>query len=244
MNKTTLLSLLLGLLMASCVNKHTMQSAKKLNYEELLQNEGKWLSQDKTEELILEYEKLASNGDLNAMARLGHLYNPSYALLGGRMPQGYQKGISLNWYKQAADRGHIGAIKEVGRYYEEGIDVEQNSFEAYKWYKIGYQKAPNDFVLKMHQLLKEGTGIEQDNQKAASFLQQAKKSAQKDSKLANELGTSYMKGFNGLTKDSLEASYWLKKALELGDIFSELDLHFLEMRQKSDSLGLRKDKKN
>lgn len=243
MNTRLSIFITLFFLISCCSNKHSLQSAKNLEYENLFQNEEKWLSQGKTEELLIEYKKLASKGDANAMARLGYFYNPVHLALGSRMPSDYHVGVSRNWYKQAATLGQIDAIERIASYYEEGIDGEQDTSEAYYWYAEGYEKAPTVFALKMYHLFSKGIGVEKNLKKATDFFQEAEKAAEKDSQLAANIGQSYLNGYNGLPKDTTAAKYWLNKALKLGDIFAELDLKSLEWpliedSEKLDSIAL------
>lgn len=226
--------LLLGLL-AGCAHKNYQvfpgsdpDPAPRSPFQKILKNEGKWLKQDNVEALIEEYKKLALKGDIEAMQRLGYFYDPMHATLGGRMPNDYQKGTSLQWYTRAAELGHIESIHTVASYYENGVDCEKNVQAAFEWYLQGYLKSPQAFALKMFHLYKEGIGCEKDLDKASAFFLEAKDAAQKDGGLAHELGSSYQMGSNGLTRDIAEAKYWFRTAIKLGAVYAELDLKSID----------------
>lgn len=197
-------------------------------FQKILENEGKWLLQDNVEGLIAEYKKLALKGNMEAMERLGYLYAPMHATLGGRMPNDYQEGISLQWYSRAAALGHVKAIRQVAYCYENGVDGEKNEQAAFQWYQQGYLKSPQSFALKMFHLYKEGIGCEKDLNRAEAFFLEAKDAAQKDGGLAYDLGSSYQMGSNGLPKDIAEAKYWFKTAIKLGAVYAELDLTLID----------------
>lgn len=197
-------------------------------FQKILKNEGKWLGQDNVEGLIEEYKKLAIKGNLEAMERLGYLYAPMHATLGGRMPNDYQKGASLQWYSRAATLGHLEAIRQVAEYFENGVDCEKNEQTAFQWYQQGYLKSPQSFALKMFHLYREGIGCEKDLKKADAFFLEAKDAAQKNGGLAYNLGSSYQMGSNGLPKDIAEAKYWFKTAIKLGAVYAELDLKLID----------------
>ncbi len=79
-------------------------------------------------EAVKWYEKLAMQGDEEAMYRLGVCFREKNS--GKRSCR-----KSFLWYKRAAERGHKKAMAELGLCYQQGIWVKKNLATAAEWYE-------------------------------------------------------------------------------------------------------------
>lgn len=74
--------------------------------------------------LVVKYRKPAYLGNLEALYRLGQLYD-----------QEPLRGISLPFYRQAAAEGHLGSICRLAQFYENGLGgLSKNPEKAYSLY--------------------------------------------------------------------------------------------------------------
>lgn len=219
------------LLISSCTSKHRIESQNDKGHQnnmEFMNSVDKTIITEDVDSVIAEYKKSAIRGDADAMYFLGVLYNPNQQLLGGQLPKDYYTGAALEWYKRAAMLGNIDAMHEVASFYAEGIETEKNLEKAYYWYSQGYRKAPHSFALNMYYVHMKGLGCKKDINKAQVFLKKVKEAANKDGKLAYDLGKCYFNGSNDIPIDSALGEKWLKKAYELGYIFAKLELTLME----------------
>jgi TPR repeat protein len=76
---------------------------------------------------VKEWEFLAAKGDPDAEYALGKIY----------YGKGTQKNYSIaqEWYRKAAEQGHIKAQYELGLMNDTGLHIPQNKEEAIFWYK-------------------------------------------------------------------------------------------------------------
>jgi localization factor PodJL len=75
-------------------------------------------------------ERAAQGGDRTAMHNLA-LY--AFEGVGG---QPKNAPLAAQWFRRAADLGLVDSQYNLGRLYEQGLGVNQNPAEAYKWYLV------------------------------------------------------------------------------------------------------------
>lgn len=77
-------------------------------------------------------ERAAMGGDRWAMHNLALYYYEA----GSSQPTAASAATAAQWFRRAADQGLVDSQYNLGRLYETGVGVSQNTAEAYKWYLI------------------------------------------------------------------------------------------------------------
>ena len=77
-------------------------------------------------------ERAALGGDRWAQHNLALYYYEA----GSGQPTAASAATAAQWFRRAADQGLVDSQYNLGRLYETGVGVSQNTAEAYKWYLI------------------------------------------------------------------------------------------------------------
>jgi TPR repeat protein len=59
---------------------------------------------------------------------------------------------AANWYRKAAEQGHITAQNNLGVMYERGLGVEQDYAEAASWYRKAAEQGNTDAIKALERL--------------------------------------------------------------------------------------------
>ena len=163
----------------------------------------------------------ATKGNDQAQYLLGTLY------LEGK---GTEKNTSqaIDWLREAADQQHTKSLLLLANLYYQGNEVDKNIPESKKW----LQQAVDLGVIEAEDLLAK---ITEDEQNARRLVELKKSPALRYRTAAEKgdidaqftLGNSYLKGENGLKKDSHEAVKWFKKAAEQSHANAQYTLGYL-----------------
>ncbi len=128
----------------------------------------------------------------------------------------YEQGkykVAVDWYRKAAEHGHVQAQNTLGLRYEKGEGVKQNYKTAAYWYqeaaKNGHTQAQNNLGF----MYSEGIGVERDYTGAVKWYRMAAENGHV--KAQYNLGVIYYKG-QGIEQDYNEAIKWYRKAAEQG----------------------------
>jgi TPR repeat protein len=78
---------------------------------------------------LQEWRPLAEQGDAEAQASLGYMYDNGYGVI-----QDYTEVV--NWYRKAAEQGYASAQTNLGIMYYDGNGVLQDAVIAHMWYNI------------------------------------------------------------------------------------------------------------
>ncbi|MBF0184837.1 MAG: sel1 repeat family protein [Magnetococcales bacterium] len=125
----------------------------------------------------------------------------------------YQTLITLASWGDAKAQHNLGAL------FLEGVEIQQNYAEAFKWHSLA---AAQGMALAQHDLATlylEGLGVEEDPAQAAHWFRLA--AEQGDVKAQNNLAILYATG-HGVELDLLQAYLWFTKAIH-GGMFEALD---------------------
>ena len=115
------------------------------------------------------YKKAAESGYISALNNLAHFYLFKETIYKD-IPRGLQYAI------KAAEYGDEEAQNALGLCYEEGIGVEKNYEEAYKWFSLAVKNGAGPCALhNLARCYREGKGVAIDKNKAAMLKQKAKK---------------------------------------------------------------------
>lgn len=148
--------------------------------------------------LLAIHDSLANAGSAFSAALLGKCYKMAY---------GVRRDLtkSLKYYKMAADRGDVIAMREAAIMMRGNKDDES----SVAMFKSAMQKGDVVATYYYGKMLCEGRGIAKDQAKGVSYIRMA---AEKDYAAAQyELAEAYANG-NGVTKNSAEALKWYEKA--------------------------------
>ncbi|PKY30699.1 HCP-like protein [Rhizophagus irregularis] len=115
-------------------------------------------------------------------------------------------------YKEAAEKGVIEAINNLGNCYFDGIGTEKNENKAFELYKEAVEKGDINAINNLGYCYSDGIGTEKDETKAFELHKEA---AEKGSTISaiNNLGDCYFDG-TGTEKDETKAFELYKKAAE------------------------------
>ncbi|MCH6566598.1 MAG: SEL1-like repeat protein [Proteobacteria bacterium] len=122
---------------------------------------------------------------------------------------------------QAADRGDISAISNLGFMYVKGIGVEQNEKDGVMWYRkaAGLGHLTSQFNLGV--MYAKGRGIEQNYVESLKWYKMA--AEQGDLTAQATLGMMFAKGI-GCEKNNEVALHWYQKAASKGDVKAQYNL--------------------
>lgn len=111
---------------------------------------------------------------------------------------------------QAANRGHIRAKVQLGKFFFDGSGVEQNYQEAVKWYREAAEQGDMEAEYELSLCYLSGKGVEKDNEAAARWCARA---GEKDT-IPGELrlGERYFYGYGDIEQDFYEAAKWYHRA--------------------------------
>lgn len=154
------------------------------------------------------FEKAAKQGDGEALNMVGLCYQ-------------YGKGISPDYlkaseyYKQAGEKGIWSAYLNLGNIYYEGDDhLKKNERDASAYYEIAAEKGEKVAQYNYGVCLRNGTGIDNDDEKAFMWLQASAK--QNYAPAQYLLGVCYFNG-EGVSQDYDMAFDWIDKAAKQGN---------------------------
>ncbi|MEZ5923069.1 MAG: caspase family protein [Hyphomicrobiaceae bacterium] len=119
---------------------------------------------------------------------------------------------AADFYRQAADRGHTGAMTALGGLFEQGSGVDHDAKEAVRWYRSAADKGDVRGMTQLASLYETGTGLTRNETEAASLYRRA--ASQGSAKALNSLGLMLRDG-RGVPKDDNEAFLVFQKAAGL-----------------------------
>ena len=134
----------------------------------------------------------------------------------------YAKALSI--VRAPAEQGDASAQHVLGYLYQNGLGVEQNSFEAVKWYRLA---ANQEFTFSQRNLgfmYANGFGVTKDEAEAIKWYKLAANKGDAQSQI--NLGDTY-KNSIGLTKDDAEAVKWYRLAANQGLARGQFNLGFM-----------------
>nr|WP_298682985.1 hypothetical protein [uncultured Dongia sp.] len=113
----------------------------------------------------------------------------------------------------------------LGRLYETGRGVPQDSLEALSWYTRAADLGSTQAMLKLVVIHRDGLpGITPDPARAADWLQRAADTG--NIAAMNELGRAYLNGI-GVIPNAQEAAKWFEQAAAGGSVVAEYNLGLL-----------------
>ena len=153
------------------------------------------------------WQKLAEEGDAQAMNNLGVLYDQGQ----GVEPDA---GRALHWFAQSAKAGHPSGMSNYGRMLEQGRGIAANPQEAARWFDLAARQGQPEAQYNLGLLYERGRGVPQDDKAAAAWYSRA--AAQQQSESLARLGHFYRAG-RGVAKNPGRAVLLLYAAAMNGE---------------------------
>eukprot|EP00980_Cylindrotheca_fusiformis_P002229 scaffold517_cov119-Cylindrotheca_fusiformis.AAC.12 len=89
---------------------------------------------------------------------------------------------AANWFKEAAENGHVEAMAELGLCYELGCGLEQNDEEALDWYTKAANLGHVTSKYSVGEAFEEARGVPQSDEEACLWYYRAALAGDEDSK--------------------------------------------------------------
>jgi len=119
--------------------------------------------------------------------------NPIFMFLLGRaLSLGNKRLEAIKYYLDAADRGHAGAMNDLGGVFEYGIGVSKNLATALGWYERAAEFGHAGAMTHMGQLSENGLDVPQDFANARHWYEKA--AARGNAASMNNLANLYRYG--------------------------------------------------
>lgn len=142
---------------------------------------------------LAELTAKAQSGDAESQFKLGVIYQ-----------QKHDDNGALNWFQQAAEKGHVGAQNSLGVLL---VTTRQDYAGAAQWFQKAADQGDAGAELNLGIIHLNGLGVKQDATAAAALFQ--KSAAQGSAQAEFILGKLYEQG-QGVKQDYVEAYKWLK----------------------------------
>ncbi|RWP77684.1 MAG: tetratricopeptide repeat protein [Mesorhizobium sp.] len=120
--------------------------------------------------------------------------------------------------QQAADRGHVRAVFELGYLYATGTGVALDRKQANTFYAAAADKGDPYGMTSWGRALFHGYGVERDTGKGLDLLLKA--ASMGHTYAMNDLGAIFTEGRNGVTADQARAVAFLEAGVERQDMYS------------------------
>jgi TPR repeat protein len=155
---------------------------------------------------LVEVEKKAGSGDLNALWKLGKLYHD-----GESIPKDVAK--SFQYFEKAATRGNAPSQLLVGMGYYQGEGVKKNLELAVSWVKKAAKQGLPETQTSLGIFCLRGDGVKQNSELACEWFQKA--ADLEDAEAQYFLGVCYYMG-EGVIEDHRKAKKLLEKSRDAG----------------------------
>ena len=196
------------------------------------------------------YRKAADRGEALAMNNLGQMYQQGKGVDGimprrcsgtaRRWTSGCRRRIPISGFFMPADwgframmpgagmvswrgrsAGEVGAMYNMGRFYDTGRAVPKDEAAALEWYLRGANAGDRDSMYQAGMHFRDGRGADAIAEAAAIWFRKGAELGDPNAML--ELGRSYWKGL-GVPPDPAEAFRWYRKSAELGNLQAMYDV--------------------
>ena len=133
--------------------------------------------------------------------------------LGRALSLGNKRLEAIKYYLAAADRGHAGAMNDLGGVFEYGIGVPKNFATALMWYERAAEFGHAGAMAHLGQLSEDGFDVPQDLANARHWYEKA--AALGNAASMNNLANLFRYG-RGVVPNLPAAANWYLKAAQLG----------------------------
>ena len=144
----------------------------------------------------------ADQGHLEAQKVLCYLYENDYEKYGVK-----DLAQAVRWNRVVAERGDLGAIHSMAKFYEWGRGVAEDGNEAIKWYKRAIEQGDLSAMYLLAMLYTDGCkGVSKDGARATKWLEKAADNG--DLSSMHTLAFRYQYGEQGTPEDYVLAYKW------------------------------------
>lgn len=147
---------------------------------------------------------MAEQGDAQAQYLMGRINS---SLLD-------QQNKASEWFRRAAEAGHVLAQGELGYHLEVGRGVSKSYSQAAVWYEKAARQGDFYSASNLGNFYRDGKGVTQNYAKAREWYQRA--AEHQYGQAMNELGQLYEYGL-GVPRDDAKAFDWYRKAARQGN---------------------------
>jgi serine/threonine protein kinase len=145
-----------------------------------------------------------------------------------QQPKAQQKsdarGAQSDPTRKAAEQGNSDSQYKLGRMFEKGTGVRQDSSEAVKWYRKAAEQGNATAQTSLGNMYLRGDGVKKDDAEAVKWFRKAAEQGDKWGQVFT--GLAYLYG-KGVKKDDAEALKWYRKAAEQGSASSQYRVGFM-----------------
>jgi uncharacterized protein len=140
--------------------------------------------------------------------------NPTVMFLLGRaLSLGNKPREAIRFYFEAADRGHTGAMNDLGGVFEYGLGAPKNVATALVWYERAAELGHAGAMVHLGRLSESGIGVSQDFANAKRWYERA---AARGQAAAMNLLADLLRYGRGEAANLPAAASWYLKAAQLG----------------------------
>ncbi|MEC9368384.1 MAG: tetratricopeptide repeat protein [Pseudomonadota bacterium] len=139
---------------------------------------------------------------------------PRFAFqLGRALQRSGSHAEALRRFREAADKGHAGAMRSLGLKYARGEGVAKDDVEAVRWFRKAAEKGDTGATYDLGVMYANGRGVAKDEAEASRWYRKAADKG--NSSAMYNLGNHYSRGA-GVPKNDTEAVVWWRKAADKG----------------------------
>ncbi|MEC9368382.1 MAG: hypothetical protein VX871_06775 [Pseudomonadota bacterium] len=141
--------------------------------------------------------------------------------LGRALERSKSYAQAFRQYREAVDKGHAGALANLGGLYEAGLGVAKDVAQAERWYRKAAEKGISAAMTGLGFMYAHGRGVRQDAAEAVRWFRRAAEKGEPPGMF--NLGHMYAHGI-GVKKDVAEAVRWYHNAAAAGFEKANLEL--------------------
>ena len=130
--------------------------------------------------------------------------------------------------RQAAERGHVSAMYNLGKWLEKGQGVAKDESEAAQWFLRAAEEGDQWAMYDLGKKLEDGRGVPKDATAAAEWFRKAAKMGHEWAMY--DLGVSLAEG-RGVRKDEGQAEYWLSLAAKDEGVREYAEMELSKLRR-------------
>ena len=171
------------------------------------------------ERYLAELRQRAARGDIEAEVAIGNLYESGQSVLP------FDPAQAAEWYRRAADKGHVGAQINLAVMSLDGYGVRRDAVQAVAWYRKAADRGDALAQFSLGSIYETGLdGIARDVAVAAEWYRKAAEQGLVSAQY--RLGELFREG-RGVRRDREQAIAWLRKAADQGDANAQIELGIL-----------------
>ena len=130
---------------------------------------------------------------------------------------------ALDWFRKAAEQGHVIAQNRVGVCFDKGLGIQRDEFQAVEWYRKAADQGYAAAQCSLGYCFATGQGVPQDFAQAVHWYRKAADQGYAAAQCS--LGYCFDTG-QGVPQDFAQAVHWYRKAAEQGDADAQWSLGY------------------